>query len=58
MEDRTFNHLSRSAEERYSYFFDHNKELFNKASLQYIASMLGMTPETFSRLEKVPYLIP
>ena len=52
MEDRIFSHLSMSAEERYMFFFDANKELFNQVPLQYLASMLGMTPETFSRIRK------
>lgn len=52
LEDRIFTHLSMSAEERYQHFFEHNKELFNQVPLQYIASMLGMTPETFSRVRK------
>ncbi len=52
MEDRIFNHLSLSAEERYEYFFKSNRDLFNQVPLQYIASMLGMTPETFSRIRK------
>ena len=52
MEDRIFAHLSMSAEERYALFFEKNKELFNRVPLQYIASMLGMTPETFSRIRK------
>jgi CRP-like cAMP-binding protein len=52
LEDRIFSHLSMSAEERYSFFFENNKELFNQVPLQYIASMLGMTPETFSRIRK------
>ena len=52
LEDRIFSHLSMTAEERYNFFFEHNKELFNQVPLQYIASMLGMTPETFSRIRK------
>ncbi|WP_316805527.1 Crp/Fnr family transcriptional regulator [Pedobacter nototheniae] len=52
MEDRIFSHLSMSAEERYHHFFNNNKTLFNAVPLQYIASMLGMTPETFSRIRK------
>lgn len=52
LEDRIFSHLSMTAEERYHFFFEHNKELFNQVPLQYIASMLGMTPETFSRIRK------
>ena len=52
LEDRIFSHLSMSAEERYNSFFENNKELFNQVPLQYIASLLGMTPETFSRIRK------
>lgn len=52
LEDRIFSHLSMTAEERYQLFFEQNKELFNQVPLQYIASMLGMTPETFSRIRK------
>lgn len=52
LEDRIFSHLSMSAEERYHFFFEKNRELFNQVPLQYIASMLGMTPETFSRIRK------
>lgn len=32
--------------------FNFNKELFNQVPLQYLASMLGMSPETLSRLRK------
>ncbi len=52
MEERIFSHLAMGAEERYNQFFDNNKELFNQVPLQYIASMLGMTPETLSRIRK------
>jgi CRP/FNR family transcriptional regulator, anaerobic regulatory protein len=52
LEDRIFAHLSMTAEERYHSFFLQNSELFNQVPLQYIASMLGMTPETFSRIRK------
>lgn len=52
LEDRIFSHLSMTAEERYNLFFQHNRELLNQVPLQYIASMLGMTPETFSRIRK------
>jgi CRP/FNR family transcriptional regulator, anaerobic regulatory protein len=52
LEDRIFSHLSMTAEERYAHFFEQNKELFNLVPLQYIASMFGMTPETFSRIRK------
>lgn len=52
IEDRIFTHLSMTAEERYALFFEQNKSLFNEVPLQYIASMLGMTPETLSRIRK------
>lgn len=52
LEDRIVTHLSMTAEERYTQLFNFNKELFNQVPLQYLASMLGMTPETLSRLRK------
>lgn len=52
LEDRIITHLSMTAEERYNQLFNFNKELFNQVPLQYLASMLGMTPETLSRLRK------
>lgn len=52
LEDRVLQHLSMTAEERYIQLFNFNKELFNQVPLQYLASMLGMTPETLSRLRK------
>jgi CRP-like cAMP-binding protein len=55
MESRIFSHLSMSAEERYAAFYENNRELFNQVPLLYIASLLGMTPETFSRIRKRQY---
>jgi CRP/FNR family transcriptional regulator, anaerobic regulatory protein len=52
MGDRILTYISMSAEERYNQLWNSNKELFNQVPLQYLASMLGMTPETFSRLRK------
>jgi len=52
LEDRILQHLSMTAEERYNQLFNFNKELFNQVPLQYLASMLGITPETLSRLRK------
>ena len=52
LEDRVFSHLSMSAEERYNLYFEQNKELFNQVPLHYIASVLGMSAETFSRIRK------
>ncbi len=52
LEDRIITHLSMSAEERYAQFFQFAPDLFNQVPLQYLASLLGMTPETFSRIRK------
>jgi len=52
MENRIFSHLSMTAEDRYHRLYDYNKDLFSQVPQQYIASMLGMTPETFSRIRK------
>ena len=52
LEDRILTHISMTAEERYKHLFNFNKELFNQVPLQYLASMLGITPETLSRLRK------
>ncbi len=52
LEDRILTHLSMTAEERYRQLFQFNQELFNHVPLQYLASMLGITPETLSRLRK------
>ena len=50
LEDRVVSHLSLNAEERYKLFFQAYPELFNQVPLQYLASLLGMTPETLSRI--------
>ncbi|MBP2830791.1 Crp/Fnr family transcriptional regulator [Aquimarina sp. U1-2] len=52
LENRIFHQLSKSAEERYQELFSENPMLFNQIPLQYLASMLGMTPETLSRIRK------
>ena len=52
LEDRVITHLSMNAEERYNHFFSIHPELFNQVPLNYLASMLGMTPETMSRIRK------
>lgn len=52
LENRVFSHLSMSAEERYYTLSQQQPELFNQVPLQYLASMLGMTPETLSRLRR------
>ena len=52
MEERIFALLSMPAEERYALLFSQRRELFNEVPLQYLASMMGMTPETLSRIRK------
>ena len=52
LEDRIVSQISMTAEERYNQLYNFNRELFNQVPLQYLASMLGMTPETLSRLRK------
>jgi CRP-like cAMP-binding protein len=50
LEDRVFSHISMTAEERYDLYHGQNKALFNQVPLQYIASILGMSAETLSRI--------
>lgn len=52
LEDRVFAFLSMTAEERFQNLFTQQPELFNQIPLHYLASMLGMTPETLSRIRK------
>jgi CRP-like cAMP-binding protein len=50
VEDRIISHLSMNAEERYIQLFESQPQLFNQVPLNHLASMLGMTPETLSRI--------
>lgn len=52
MEERILSLLSLTSEERYKWLFGQQRDLFNQVPLQYLASMLGMTPETLSRIRK------
>jgi CRP-like cAMP-binding protein len=52
LEERIYSHLSLTAEQRYLALFSQQRELFQQVPAQYLASMLGMTPETMSRLRK------
>lgn len=52
MEDRIFSFISMPAEERYAYLSQAKPELLQQVPQQYIASLLGMTPETLSRIRK------
>jgi CRP-like cAMP-binding protein len=47
-----FGHLYQTAEERFDNLFTQNPEIFNHVPLQNIASWLGITPETLSRIRK------
>ena len=52
LENRVFSFLSMTAEERYQALWQQSRELFQQVPQHYLASMLGMTPETFSRIRK------
>lgn len=52
LEDRIFSFISMTAEERYQMLFNYKKDIFNSVAHHYIASMIGMTPETMSRVRK------
>lgn len=52
LENRIVSHLALSAEERYNQLFTFNPSLFNEVPLNQLASMLGMTAETLSRIRK------
>jgi CRP/FNR family transcriptional regulator, anaerobic regulatory protein len=50
MEDRISEQIALSAEQRYFKLFMKDRNLFNEVPSKYLASVLGMTPETFSRI--------
>ena len=52
LEHRIYTLLSMSSKQRYEYLFNSDSNMFNEIPLQYLASMLGMTPETLSRIRK------
>ncbi len=52
LENRVISHLALDAEERYNQLFAFNPSLFNQVPLHQIASMLGMSAETLSRIRK------
>jgi CRP-like cAMP-binding protein len=49
-EDRAYIGRISSAEKKYKYFLERQPKLINRVSLKYIASYLGMTLETLSRV--------
>lgn len=51
-EERLYQLRKQSAEERYSFFVDNYPSLFQRVPLKYIASYLGLTLETISRIRK------
>ena len=52
LENRVFGQLSMTAEEKVKNLLEVNSDIFLQVPLQYIASMLGMTPETLSRVRR------
>lgn len=52
MEHRTITLQSQTAHERYAQFLNDYPEIIKKVPLHYIASYLGMSPETLSRVRK------
>lgn len=52
IEERVFGFISMSAEERYESLIQYKPDLLQHIPLQYLASMLGMTPETLSRIRR------
>ncbi|MCB0756069.1 MAG: Crp/Fnr family transcriptional regulator [Flavobacteriales bacterium] len=50
VEGRVVDYLSLSPEERYRKLIDENAKLVKNVPLRYVASMLGITPETLSRI--------
>ena len=52
LEKSMFAQLHTTAQQRFESLLNENPALFNQVPLQYIASMLGITPESLSRLRK------
>lgn len=50
MESRVVDYLSLSPEDRYRKMVEENSKILKNVPLRYIASMLGITPETLSRI--------
>lgn len=53
LEKNMFAHLHTTAKQRFQSLLDLEPDLFKHVPLQYIASMLGITPESLSRLRKI-----
>lgn len=52
LENRVISHLALNAEERYNQLFSFHPQLFNQVPLNQLASMLGMSAETLSRIRQ------
>lgn len=52
LERSMFSQLHTTAKQRFQNLLDEEPELFNHVPLQYIASMIGIAPESLSRLRK------
>ena len=52
LQKRMFQNISATAEEKYLFFFDTRRNLFNRISNVQIASYLGVTPEFLSTIRK------
>ena len=50
IENRVHDLLSLTAEERFDQLFSLDADIFNQVPLRHLASMMGMTPETLSRI--------
>ncbi len=50
LQQRVENALGLTAEEKYARLIDHNPEFMNRVSLNLVASYLGVSPETLSRV--------
>ena len=53
LERNMFSQLHTTAKQRYDQLLSEEPDLFKNAPLQHIASMIGVTPETLSRLRKM-----
>ena len=53
LEKSMFSQLHTTAKQRFDRLLNEEPELFKYVPLQYIASMLGITPESLSRLRKI-----
>ncbi len=52
LEQKMLSQLHTTSQQRFNTLFKEHPQLFNHVPLQYIASMLGITPETLSRLRQ------